>query len=517
MNPRDFLKLLIPSLHGWGTLEDAYFLYDLTVKHKPKIAVEIGIWGGRTFLPVAMAMKENGFGKAIGIDPWDANVSAEGQTTIADYEWWSVQPHETVYQHFLDHMRKVKVESFCDIRRAKSDDVEPPKDIDLLHIDGNHGPQVIKDVERFAPNVRIGGFCLMDDVKWSGGNVEKGEQMLKGMGFHAAQPLGEGCLYQRIELKTPVALEPVLDDLLPTLTVAFITARKEPKFEWFLDSIANQIGGTAVDEIIIVDAYKELRDKDFTGGNIRHVLPKPTVWQGKHRLTKADWWAASNARNTALCLCQTDWIAFLDDRCVIMPGWLDAISRAMRGNYIVAGSYQKRSKMVVESGFIKGFDKLIGNDSRIEQRPSGMEKCPGQWLFGCNFALPLEAALQVNGFDETCDGSGSEDTMFGLMLSNAGYQINFDPSMRIIEDRTEGEISAGHGVDSVMHRKDKGVSPNDKSHALLNMLKDKKRAIHQWDLRKIRDDVLKGGKFPIPTLPDKDFFDQQPLSEMTPP
>ena len=80
-------------------------------------------------------------------------------------------------------------------------------------------------------------------------------------------------------------------------------------------------------------------------------------------------------------------------------------------------------------------------------------------MFGCTFALPLEWALQMNGFEEGCDGLSMEDVIFGLMLKNNGFRIDYDPQMRMIEDRTEGEISAGHGVGRRFEaRQDKGVS-----------------------------------------------------------
>lgn len=301
---------------------------------------------------------------------------------------------------------------------------------------------------------------------------------------------------------------------MKSLTVAYITSRPEPEPRWFGESLLNMATGPI--DVIAVDKNLlfEARTQQWKNLRVRHVPPKPTVWQGPHRLTKADWWAASNARNTALCLCDTEWIAFVDDRSVLVGGWMEALEAAMAGNYAVCGPYQKRHSMTVEGGIIKHGGIITGEDNRVEYVKkywSALENpypCPGSWWYGCSTALPLEWALQVNGYDETCDGLSGEDYVFGTMLQNNGYPIRFDVRMGIIEDRTPAKLGP------VMKREDKGVSPNDKSHALLDMLKDLKRARHPWDLRQIRAHLRTGLGWPRPTWPTKDWYDGQPLSEL---
>jgi len=311
------------------------------------------------------------------------------------------------------------------------------------------------------------------------------------------------------------------------LTVAYITAREKPCLEWFIQSLRPQVlKGDEID-IIIVDAKLARRPKyerlfamaihpEYATVRCAAVLPKPTIWQGKHRITKEDWWAASNARNTALCLCQTDWIAFLDDRCVLMPTWLDSIRMAMKLGYAVCGSYQKRTGMTVENGVIKHAGIVSGEDSREKEyekeskqfKFSGPCKCPGQWMFGCNFALPLEWALAVGGQAEIADSLSMEDVLFGLTLENSGYPICYDPKCKMIEDRTLSEIGP------VMKRSDFGVSPNDKSHALLDMFRQSKTSMNTFYIRQLRQDVLGGKPWPIPTGPEFDWYDGQPIREM---
>ena len=302
------------------------------------------------------------------------------------------------------------------------------------------------------------------------------------------------------------------------LTVVYITARAEPKVEWFLDSLARQVKFEDDIRPIIVDLYERpipnaKRDYFHSFPLLKVVPIKPNIYQGKHRLFKEDWWAISTARNTGICLCETEWIAFCDDRCVLSAYWLDAVRAAQNHGYALAGSYEKWYGLQVVDGCIVGAEKCTTKDHR-DNGIAGPRKIPGQWWFGCTSALPVEWALKINGFAESADSLGLEDNIFGTMLQANGYPICFDNRMKIIEDRTP------YACEGLPKRTDKGVSPNDRSHDLLNRLKDLKRAKHSfepefdYDLRDVRNIVQSGGKFPIPTGPTKDWYDGQPWNEM---
>jgi len=129
-------------------------------------------------------------------------------------------------------------------------------------------------------------------------------------------------------------------------TIAYMTCRREPHVEWFLQSLARQCSDVS-QKIIIVDFYTDEpgRREKFasfnTGGfQIKHTAPMPSVWQGKHKLTKLEFFDAGNARNTAICLCEDDRIAFVDDLTVLSPEWHSCAKEASnRSGYTLLNVY----------------------------------------------------------------------------------------------------------------------------------------------------------------------------------
>ena len=220
------------------------------------------------------------------------------------------------------------------------------------------------------------------------------------------------------------------------LTIAYFTCRRDPRTEWFFSSLKREAVNVDEIDIIVVDyhADDDGRREDFKykfhqffgeqpDDKLRHVCPKPCIWQGKHRLTKNNYFAASNARNTAFALCRGDFIACVDDISALDIGWLPNVMHAKHHKYVALGAYKKVLKMSVnDHGGISYDEYPPGVDSRFSRGTDrGIMQVTGDWLFGCSFALPIEAALTVNGFDEICDGQGAEDYDFGIRLERAGY------------------------------------------------------------------------------------------------
>lgn len=295
------------------------------------------------------------------------------------------------------------------------------------------------------------------------------------------------------------------------LTVAYITFRKNNHIDWFYESLSRELKLTPGDARMVIVDY-EWTDRTLVNlpcPLIRHTPPKPSVWQGKHRLTSKDYFAAANARNTALCLAPDGWIAYVDDLSILMPGWLAAVQRAMRENYIVLGAYKKVLNLALvddpqRASFV---EHPPGVDSRWKHgRPDAAVPAGGSWLYGCSCAMPVEALLKVNGWNEDCDGLGSEDYITGMAMEKFGYAFRYDRSMLTLESEE------AHHLEPSLPRFDKGVSPHDKSHAILERTQRSLRPVGPGDIRAERDRVLRGEAFSIPTSPTHDWFDGTPLS-----
>lgn len=194
------IERLLPALHGWCELPKAICLVNLVLAQKPKRIVEIGTWGGRSAFPMAIACRQNGGGKVICIDPWNPEASAAGQTSEVDREWWGRQVnHEIVYQHFKYFITELKLGDYIEVNRIKSDDADPPSSIDILHVDGNHGPEAYTDTTRFAVNVNKFGFCILDDIGWIGGHVQRAVDWLLENGFIQLHPIGTGAIFVKMK------------------------------------------------------------------------------------------------------------------------------------------------------------------------------------------------------------------------------------------------------------------------------------------------------------------------------
>ena len=280
------------------------------------------------------------------------------------------------------------------------------------------------------------------------------------------------------------------------LSVIIPAGRPDPRVDWILRDLSDQVLPGDLIEVIAVDpSFPEKepsRSQDHPQIGVVRVAPKPNPWQGPQRLTRQDWWAASSARNTGIALASHDYVAFLDDRTKLGSIWLDRVRKGARSGAVIAGSYD-----VINQG-----RSIL--DHRRMLCPRSRKNCGGDWLYGGSFCLPLAWLLEVNGFEEGCDGLAGEDCVLGRMLVHAGYRVDFDAHMRSIKERPDG---SEHGFRSV----DKGTPTRSKSSAALVRFGSRARTEFTPNLRALRARLAAGGTFPDvdPTADHRDWFDGQ--------
>lgn len=159
----------LPTLYGWCSQEKALAMFDLVLETKPEICVEIGVFGGASLFPAAMALKLIGKGTIIGIDPWDRLECIRHFDPIADKEhikWWSKLNLDYIYSSYLHCLRSCGLDVYVQtIRKTSLDAAAEISSIDILHLDGDFGGDMpMKDVLLYLPKVKSGGYIWLNDA-----------------------------------------------------------------------------------------------------------------------------------------------------------------------------------------------------------------------------------------------------------------------------------------------------------------------------------------------------------------
>lgn len=344
------------------------------------------------------------------------------------------------------------------------------------------------------------------------------------------------------------------------ISLAYITGRTEPRFQWFVDSFCAQTTQAQRDQIQIIfvdgklwpanmpkaDGDELQLDHPFYHDPKRrydlelivnkrfpylHIPPKPCLKQGPFKLTKRDFFCASNSRNTAIIAAKGDYLLCVDDLSILSPNWMSQAAHAAEHGYCVCGAYKKSKKMVVENGALISSEEFPnGIDSRWSRGDSGgIVPWSGGGLYGCSFGLPTEAALAVDGFEPACNGDGGEDTDFGIRVERSGVKIFYNRNMLTTESEED------HYLDTPMPRERRLVLKENlpanyesyqkrneaeryySDHVLLNRLVNETNRITPIlpeGLREMWVRFLLTGYVPIPKGPALDWRDNTPLEQL---
>lgn len=184
--PQNMLPKSIFNMHGWCTEEKANILYNLIVETRPDLVVELGVFGGRSFVPMALAIKNNDKGICIGIDPWKKHESTTNyDPSDPNYIWWNSLNHDDIYNSFKSALIQYDIENVSRyIRKTSMDAISLFEDesIDILHQDGNHSERCSTDeVLAYVPKLKKGGYWIMDDADWE--TTKLAQLTIVNMGF----------------------------------------------------------------------------------------------------------------------------------------------------------------------------------------------------------------------------------------------------------------------------------------------------------------------------------------------
>lgn len=167
----------IPSMHGWCTVEKGQAMAKLIVENKPETIVEIGVFGGRSLMPMAFACQFVNYGKVYGIDPWSVDAALKDVQEKANLDWWAKVDYEEIYKYCLRAIIEHDATSVATLFRTTSEKASFLLDkVDMLHIDGNHSEALsTQDVFLWLPKIPSGGYIWLDDI---GGFATKNAERL---------------------------------------------------------------------------------------------------------------------------------------------------------------------------------------------------------------------------------------------------------------------------------------------------------------------------------------------------
>ena len=155
------------QLEGWCSYKKASILMDIVLKTKPQKILEIGVYGGKSLVPMAYALKVNGSGIVYGIDPWDTQASLQYVANESNIAYWGWLDHLALMNGLINKITLFDLENEIQLIRTTSEKADLIYDIDILHVDGNHSDNTsYLDVTKWVPLMKKGGWIIFDDMTW---------------------------------------------------------------------------------------------------------------------------------------------------------------------------------------------------------------------------------------------------------------------------------------------------------------------------------------------------------------
>jgi GR25 family glycosyltransferase involved in LPS biosynthesis/cephalosporin hydroxylase len=178
-----YFPILKAEITGWMVEEKMRWLEKLYTDHKPKVAVELGVWYGLSAIAQGIIIRELGLDcKLYAVDAYSKESAIEGSNSDENTEWWLGLDFEEAKQSFLASIKKHGLEDIIiPIVSRSVDAVDQIPNIDLCHFDSNHAAEVIsKELELYVPKFNPGAHAVFDDYFW----IESNEAYVRGARKH---------------------------------------------------------------------------------------------------------------------------------------------------------------------------------------------------------------------------------------------------------------------------------------------------------------------------------------------
>jgi Methyltransferase domain len=194
------LKEVVSSLPGWCSESKATWMAHHILRNDYKVAAEIGVYGGRSIFPVALAIAANQGRAVFAIDAWENSVATSTLENRPDYSWWDTVDLISIKNRFLREIISQNMISLIKIIELPSSEAcravskRLGRSIDFLHIDGAHSEaQAVTDSTEWSELVAPGGTIVLDDIDWPG--VRRADDFLASRFDRIQEAQGEGVTF----------------------------------------------------------------------------------------------------------------------------------------------------------------------------------------------------------------------------------------------------------------------------------------------------------------------------------
>lgn len=182
------------------------------------------------------------------------------------------------------------------------------------------------------------------------------------------------------------------------------------------------------DELLIADDGSGLETKDLIE-NFRKLfsIPVKHIWQEDNGFRK------SAILNKAVASTNTDYIIQIDGDCIIHPDFIkDHLARVEENTFLFGSRVNIKPSAVsgvleMEKPKFSFISTEINNKTRnlripLFQKLYGSKSSFSKKTRGCNLSYWRNDFIAVNGYDETLEGWGREDSEFVIRLLNKGVR-----------------------------------------------------------------------------------------------
>jgi hypothetical protein len=141
---KSFLQLkadiLTATKKSHCTLSKASLIMDLLILESPKKCVEVGVFEGGSFLPIAATIRYLGNGEVIGIDAWSTAEAVKYiEPNDSHYKFWKKANLEKAKAFFYKSLDRWNLTHFSIIIEKPSLQASKSiESIDFLHLECNH-------------------------------------------------------------------------------------------------------------------------------------------------------------------------------------------------------------------------------------------------------------------------------------------------------------------------------------------------------------------------------------------